>query len=55
MKNNIAQPKTDKWLSSPSHFHLFSSLNCFLSVKLDKGDYAENMHVVFCPNKQHSF
>ena len=23
--------------------------------KLDKGDYPENLRVVFCPNKQHSF
>ena len=26
-ENNIAQPKTGKWLSSPSHFSLF---NCVI-------------------------
>ena len=57
-ENNTAQPKTDKWFSSPSHFSSFFSLfDCCLSVvlSLDKGDYLENMQVVFCPNKQHSF
>ena len=30
--------------------------NCRLSVVyLDKGDYPENLHAVFCPNKQRSF
>ena len=34
-------------------FHRFLSVNCCLSVflKLDKGAYPENSHVVFCPNK----
>ena len=26
--NNIAPPKTDEWLSSPSHFDRFSSFSC---------------------------
>ena len=32
----------------------FSLFNCCLSVvlQLEKGDYPENSHVVFCPNKQ---
>ena len=39
---------------STSHF---SQFNCCLNVvlQLDKGDYPENSHVVFCPNKQRSF
>ena len=38
-------------------FHRFSLFNCCLSVVLqfDKGNYPENLHVVFCPNKQRSF
>ena len=34
-----------------------SPFNCCLSVvlHLDKGDYPEISHVVFCPNKQRSF
>ena len=38
-------------------FHRFSPFNCCLSVvlQLDKGDYPENLQVVTCPNKQHSF
>ena len=37
--------------------HCFSLFNCCLSVvlQLDKGHYPENLQVVFCPNKQHSF
>ena len=27
---DIAQPKTDKWISSPSHFHRFSPFNCWV-------------------------
>ena len=32
--------------------HRYSPFNCFLSVVFlrDKGDYAENWHVEFCPN-----
>ena len=35
----------------------FSPFNCCLSVvlQLEKGDYPENSHVVFCPNKRRSF
>ena len=40
-------------------FHGFSTFNCCLTLsvvsELDKGDYPENSHVVFCPNKQRSF
>ena len=38
-------------------FHNFSPFNHCLSVilQLDKGDYPENQHFMFCPNKQHSF
>ena len=38
-------------------FHRFSPFNCCLTValQLGKGDYPENSHVVFCPNKQRSF
>ena len=55
-KDNLAQLKADKWYSSTSHSSLF---NCCLSmcvfcVLLDKGHYLENVHAVFCPNKQHS-
>ena len=34
-------------------FDCFSPFNCCLSVvlQLDKGDYLENLHVVFCPGK----
>ena len=34
-------------------FHHFSPFNCCLSVVLylDRGDYPENLQVVFCPNK----
>ena len=37
-----------------SFFHCFSSFNCCLNVVLwlDEGDYPENVHAVFCPNKQ---
>ena len=37
-------------------FHRFSTFNCCLSVvlQLDKGDYPEHSHVVFCPDKQRS-
>ena len=37
-------------------FHLFSPLTCCLDVvlQLDKGDYPENSHAVFSPNKQRS-
>ena len=56
MKMTQLNQKQDKCLtlSSPSHFSLF---NCCLSVVLwlDKGDYLENSHLVFCPNKQCSF
>ena len=47
----IAQPIKDKWISSPSHFRRFSPFNCSLSVvlQLDKWEYPENWHVVFCP------
>ena len=46
-------PKADKWLSSPTHSSCFSPFNCCLNVFLwfDKGDYPENSHVAFCPNK----
>ena len=49
-KGFSSQMKTNKWFSFPSHF---SSFNSCLSVVLllDKGDYPENSHVVFCPNK----
>ena len=33
-ENNIAQPRTDKWLSPPAHFDRFSPLYCCLSVVL---------------------
>ena len=38
-----------------SFFIGFQPFNCCLSVvlQLDKGDYPENSHDVFCPNKQH--
>ena len=41
-------------LKSTSHF---SPFNCCLSVVLllGTGDYPENSHAVFCPNKQRSF
>ena len=53
-ENNIAQPKAGKCPSSASRFPPFS---CCLSVVLlpDCEDYPENLHVVFCPNKQRSF
>ena len=54
--SNKDNPKTDKCLSSPSHFScffFFSSSNCFLRIILwlDKGDYPENSHAAFCPNE----
>ena len=51
---SIAQPKADKCPSSASHLPPFI---CCLSVVLylDKGDYPENSHVVFCPDKLRSF
>ena len=47
----LDKTKTDRWISSQSHF-----LN-FLSVVLSLGkrNYPENMYVVVCPNKQRSF
>ena len=50
-KNSIAQPKTDKCLSSTYYVPPF---NCCLGVilQLDKGGYPRNSHVVFSPNKQ---
>ena len=49
-ENGIAQPKAGKCPSSISHF---SSFNCSSSIVLwlDKGDYPQNLHVAFCPNK----
>ena len=56
-ENNMAQSKTDKWLLISSSFSSFFAVNCCLSVvlELNKGDYPENVHVVFCPNKWCSF
>ena len=59
-EDNIAEPKTGKrlTLTFPSHFsHRLSLFNCCLSVilYLDKGDYSKHSHVMFCPDKQHSF
>ena len=50
-------PKAGKWLSSPTHSSCFSPFSCCLNVFLwlDKGDYPENSHVAFCPNKWRSF
>ena len=50
-------PKKISVLALHLVFHRFSPINCCLSVvlKLDKGDYPENSHVVFCPNKQRYF
>ena len=38
-------------------FHRFSPFNCCVSVVLwlDKGDYPDNLQVVFCPDKSRSF
>ena len=33
-ENNIAQPRTDKWLISPAHFHRLSPFYCCLSIVL---------------------
>ena len=54
-KNDIAPSKAGiKCPGSTSHF---SPFNCCLSVVLylDEGDCSENVHLVFCPNKQRSF
>ena len=61
-ENNLVHPKQ----ISGSALHLFfffffyihfPPFNCCLNVVLwlDKGDYPENSHVVFCPYKQRSF
>ena len=42
-ENNTAQPKTHKWLSSPSHFSLF---NCCLSV--DKCSFITGIIKTIC-------
>ena len=43
---------------SPSFFYIFffiPFIGCLgVILLLDKGDYPENWHVVFCPNKQRS-
>ena len=46
-------PQTISGLPLHLIFHRFSPFNCCLSAVLwlDKGDYPENSHVVFCPNK----
>ena len=51
--NKTAQPKTDKWLNSPSHFLLcvFTIWLLFVVLLPDNGDYPQNLHVEFCPNK----
>ena len=50
--NSKAQPKANKYPT----FH-FSPSNCCLPVvlQLEKGDYPKYLHVVLCPNEQHSF
>ena len=54
--DDIAQPKIKEVRELALHpiFHRFSTLNCCLSLVLylEKGDYPENSHVAFCPNKQ---
>ena len=51
-KDTLAQLKASKWYSSTFHS---SPFNVFcVCVWLDKGDYLENLHSAFCPNKQHS-
>ena len=52
-ENNTAQPKTDKQPSFPSNFSWFFTIS--VDFQLDKGEYPENAHVVFCHNKQRSF
>ena len=62
-QNKNKQKQTNKqkgvvvFLTSHPIFHRFSPFNCCLSVVLylDKRDYPENSHAVFCPYKQHSF
>ena len=36
-------------------FGVIPSIELQVVSQLDKGDYPENSHVVFCPNKQRSF
>ena len=56
-RRDITHPKTDKWISSRSHFSSFSPFTCCLSVicSLIKGIYPENSQFVLCPNKQRYF
>ena len=62
LENNTAQPKTDKWFSSTSHFSSFymknsvNSFNCCImsSCSLIKGT-TPKMYRLFCPNEQRSF
>ena len=51
-KTNTAQPNTDKWLSSPSHFSTFFTVSllfkcCFVAWK---GGLPQHLQVAFCPN-----
>ena len=49
-ENNTAQSTANKCQFSVS---FFSPFNCCSSVVLwiDKGDFLENLYIVFCPNK----
>ena len=53
---DTAQSKKVQRISSPSHFStFFAVLIVKVSFCIDKGDYTDNWHGVFCPNKERYF